>query len=175
MLCESKVNFKVLDLYYINTSHKNTNSLFIIVHFEWQLICHSQNKNVMPLMLCESKVNFKILDLYYINTSDKNTNSPFHIPHFEWQLICNSQNKNVMPLMLCESKVNFKILDSYCTRKNLMRTKTHQVGLTNSGLPCQLQFGTTNILKYKENFIRKCFKNAILHTCKAYLIGLVGW
>ena len=31
--------------------------LFDIAHFEWQLICHSESKNVMPLMLCESKVN----------------------------------------------------------------------------------------------------------------------
>ena len=60
-------------------------------------------------------------------------------------------------------------------RKNGMRKKTHQVGGTNSGLPRLLQFGTTNFLKYKERFKRKCFKNAILHTCKANLGGWVGW
>ena len=83
MLCENKVNFKIPHLYYINTLNKNTNTLFGIAHFEWQLICHSQNKNVMPFMLCENKVNFKIPHLYYINTSNKNTNSLFGIAHFE--------------------------------------------------------------------------------------------
>ena len=60
-LCESKVNLKILDLYYINTSHKSTNSLSDILHFEWQLICHSENKNVMPPMLCETRLILKFL------------------------------------------------------------------------------------------------------------------
>ena len=84
MLCESKVNFKILDFYYFNTSPYNSNSLFGIAHFEWELICHSQNKNVMVLTLFDIKVNFKILDLYYINTSNKSNNSRFNIAHFEW-------------------------------------------------------------------------------------------
>ena len=42
--------------------------------------------------------------------------------------------------------------------KNGKRKKTHQVGGMNSGLPRLLQFGTTNVLKYKKKFKRKCFK-----------------
>ena len=48
-------------------------------------------------------------------------------------------------------------------RKNGMRKKTHQVGGTNSGLPPPLPFGTTDFLKYKEKFTRKCFKKRLFY------------
>ena len=57
----TRLIFKILDLYYINTSNKNANSVFDIAHFEWQLICHSENKNVMPPMLCETRLILKFL------------------------------------------------------------------------------------------------------------------